>query len=486
MLWLTLLYIALTFQPTASSPLEFNFDVKPSEAYANKVRRGLELDARGVHKRGTVSALAYNYLKSEYLVDLGIGSNNQRVSLQLDTGSSELWVPANDVKCLASDAKTDGTKAGAKKNGAKMALPVAQDPSAATATTCTSLGSFNTGTSTSWKKKDGVPAFHIKYKDDTEATGVWGTDDVQLGAVRVKNVMFGVVKETSARNGFLGLGLASNEASYWGNTPSFGYENFPQKLKSQGLIRKTAYSLYLDEDAKLGTVLFGGVDRRRFTGPLVTLPIVTGLDYIDQTAIAELMVLSDGLTILNGARTIVLTTNRYVTILDSGTTHSVIPEFLHDKIVQTLHGKYNAAQKYYEVNCALASGLSLQINYGGNNYPVPLSEFIIPGPTASTCILGTTPTSGTSIIFGDDVLRHLYVVYNLDDLEISIAKTRADKKKDIVEIVSTVPGATRAPDYTHTDLILDREPSMTEFVTPVATPHKMRKRYAPDPTITGF
>lgn len=65
----------------------------------------------------------------------------------------------------------------------------------------------------------------------------------------------------------------------------------------------------MKEDARLGTIIFGGLDRAKFTGPLTALPIVPGLEYDNKTFIADLQVTLDGIFIKNGDKVIKLTAN---------------------------------------------------------------------------------------------------------------------------------------------------------------------------------
>lgn len=56
------------------------------------------------------------------------------------------------------------------------------------------------------------------------------------------------------------------------------------------------------------------------------------------------------------------------------------------------------------------------------------------------------------ILFGDNVLRSAYLVYDLDDFEISIAQARYTTEEDISVISSSVPNAIQAPGYSSTSL----------------------------------
>jgi len=62
------------------------------------------------------------------------------------------------------------------------------------------------------------------------------------------------------------------------------------------------------------------------------------------------------------------------------------------------------------------------------------------------CLFGVSPAGSMVSVFGDTFLRSAYVVYDLDNNEISLAQTNFNSTgTDIVEIV---PGASGVPDAT--------------------------------------
>lgn len=56
------------------------------------------------------------------------------------------------------------------------------------------------------------------------------------------------------------------------------------------------------------------------------------------------------------------------------------------------------------------------------------------------------------ILFGDNVLRSAYLVYDLDEFEISIAQARYTTEGEISVISSSVPNSIQAPGYSSTSL----------------------------------
>ena len=74
---------------------------------------------------------------------------------------------------------------------------------------------------------------------------------------------------------YLGVGLPSIE----GRLPTTPYPNLPVALKNAGAINTAAFSLYLNgSGAQIGQLLFGGVNRAKYQGPLATFDIPVNPD----------------------------------------------------------------------------------------------------------------------------------------------------------------------------------------------------------------
>jgi len=133
------------------------------------------------------------------------------VSVQLDTGSSELWVNPN---CTAA-------------------------PSVELQNFCKSLPRYNPATSTSSNLGDN---FDLNYNIG-EAAGVYYTDDIKVGSSTIKGQQFGVASSSvDLDTGILGVGP---------HTSQFDYPSFIESLAAQGQTKSVAFSLDLrsvDED----------------------------------------------------------------------------------------------------------------------------------------------------------------------------------------------------------------------------------------------
>jgi len=140
-----------------------------------------------------------------------IGSNKQKVTVQLDTGSSELW-----VNPTCSTVQSPSNRA-----------------------YCNSIPRYVPGTSS---KNLNTP-FVIHYgKGDT--TGTYYTDDISIGSGSLKAQQFGVAtRSVDLPFGILGVGP---------DTILFNYPSLLRNLATQKQINSAAFSLDLHNPSSPG------------------------------------------------------------------------------------------------------------------------------------------------------------------------------------------------------------------------------------------
>lgn len=229
-----------------------------------------------------------------YITYLLFGSDQQKIGVDIDSGSSDLWIPNTQ----ASGAVT-------------------------------SYGVYDSSTSSS--AQDTGKSFTIEYGVPGDSTGSYGeffTDTIAFsdGSSPIQNFQFGSVYQTSVgQSGILGLGLESLEAP---NQDGYGseYPNFPVALKNAGYIDVVGYSLYLNTPtATGGTLLFGGKDLAKIDGDLVTLPHSGDSARLDVTV--------DSVTIGGSTTSIGSPYN-----LDSGTTFTITSPDAFNALVSYVGG----------------------------------------------------------------------------------------------------------------------------------------------------
>lgn len=348
--------------------LDFDYVVGDVQNTTELTKRGDGYDAELINK------------KSFYLTYLELGSDKQKVGVDIDTGSSDLWVP----------------------NSSLYGRPVAQ------------YGTYDSLTSKT--SRNTHQPFRIVYGDLSSTLGTYVTDDVTFGGVDLKDFQFAQTFQSSTNVGILGIGLESLEAPViygYGNQ----YTNLPFALKEAGYIDSVKYSLYLNSpSASTGSLLFGGKDLAKIDGELVTLPH-SGED-------ARLDVTLNSITVSGKVIDVTAPVN-----LDSGTTLTYLSNSVYNAFVKALGGNGQKFAQLPIVDCQQTGNLTY--NFDGISIDVPLADIVQP-IGFNRCVAQFM--GGGQNILGDTFLRYAYLVYDLETKEISMAKAKFTTKSDVVAI----------------------------------------------------
>lgn len=397
-----------------------------------------------------------------YSVELDIGTPAQKVTVLIDTGSSDLWVtgPENPYCERSSNQQDDdsfGWLTSTRTIVSGSATRTASSSGIATVD-CQEFGVFNSSQSSTFNSNN--TAFFISYGDATFASGTWGTDSFNLGDINVTSLSFAVANSSNSTVGVFGIGLPGLQSTYTGLTSSssgskpYQYQNFPMKLRDEGIIHHNAYSLFLNEpDAERGSVLFGAVDHSKYSGQLNTVPLLNPYKSRGIENPIEFDITVQGVSVSMGGSTKTVTTTQFPVLLDSGTTLSYMPYTLTELIAARIGARYSSSLGYYTLQCPQESdNTQFVYDFGGFFITANLSDYIIRSSSSSnTCYLGIVPINGNSAIFGDNFLINAYVVYDLENYEISMAQARYNDSESDIEVISgTIPGAVRASQYSST------------------------------------
>lgn len=407
----------------------------------------------GIFKRGEASNSTLVHEIGLYAVKMEIGTPPQTVYLQLDTGSSDMYV--NDADSAYCELLSDGSDYVSTDNYELTAtfseLPSSTVSAEAYNTLCSYWGAFSPSNSSTFKYNDTF--FDETYGDGTYYEGTYGTDVVSLGDITLKSFSFGVANNTENQNGILGISLPAGEytdalENAYSITP-FEYRNFPMALKSYGKIEKMAYSLFLNEpEAHFGSILFGAVDKNKYSGQLYTLPMLQAFNTLDSLGpgmfvTAQSVAISDG---FSGNKTV--SEIQFPVLFDSGTTYSTLPTEIADSIGKFFDGKYSSDDQGYIADCSKMNNTLLSIDFGGFNISANISNFVT--RTKDHCLLNIEATD-SGFVLGDAFLVDAYVVYDLEDYEVSIAQASFNSQGEDIEIISnSIPGAIPAPGYSST------------------------------------
>jgi len=156
-----------------------------------------------------------------------VGTPPQSFSLQLDTGSSDIWIPSVD---------SDACK---------------QEPDA-----CAAYGSFNDTKSSTFVDL-AQNAFQITYEDTSGVTGDYINETLTIGKTSIQNLTMGLAHKATRPFGIMGIGYVAGE-SIAATDPTSEYPNIIVQLKDQGYINTLAYSLWLNDQSKLACIRLEG------------------------------------------------------------------------------------------------------------------------------------------------------------------------------------------------------------------------------------
>ncbi len=336
-------------------------------------------------------------LKNEYalyLADIEIGTPGQAIKIDVDTGSSDLWVPG------AGTQSQDGTY-------------------------------DNSKSSTYEKVKSG---FAISYGDGSSASGDWAKETVTIGGSKITGLEFGDATTQNVGQGILGVGFKGNEAAAQSSN-AFTYDNLPLQMKSQGVINKAAYSLYLNSlDATSGSILFGAVDKAKYSGDLKTLDIQNIDDSGAETSEAVAFFVNLDSIKSNGNT---LTSTTYPALLDSGTTLIYAPEDVASKIGKK-YGTYDSTVGGYTTSCS-TRGEDFEFTFEDKTIKVPFKDLLYntngqAAGNSDTCFLGVLSSQSNYYILGDGFLRSAYVYYDIDEPQVGIAQAVYTDKSNVVAV----------------------------------------------------
>ncbi|MCJ1287903.1 hypothetical protein MMC26_007255 [Xylographa opegraphella] len=375
-----------------------------------------------------------------YYANVSVGTPAQSVTLQIDTGSSNLWVnSATSTFCSTADH-------------------------------C-AYGSYDANASSTSQYVNS--RFNVTYIDASGASGDFVTDNFQIGNTTVNGLQFGIGNNSTSAQNVWGIGYGpTNE-----NVPAaFVYPNTPLQMVKNGLIKAPAYSVYLNDiKSRTGSILFGGVDTACYQGELQSVPIIP---YRGNYTILQVTLDSVNTTTNGNLNTTSSTDLPQVAVLDTGASGVLLPTDIAQQIWTTFGVEYSNANGLASCPCSLANNAgTVDFGFSGIKISVPVAEFVRPypgnnAPSPGSCLFDVQPLlsygSFSPILLGDPFLRSAYVVYDLGNNEISIAQTVYNaQSSNIMEIVN---GTTGVPGASNATNIVTSVPTPTGSISPTGTP----------------
>ncbi|KAI7875476.1 acid protease [Lichtheimia hyalospora FSU 10163] len=380
-------------------------------------------------KRDPFSTGLYNDQGSQYLVAVGIGTPPQNFTVTLDTGSADLWVPSS--QCPRRECPFGGFKE-------------------------SESSTFN----------DHNEQFGIQYGIGS-VNGTYATDTVTVAGASVPDQQFGLATTTESiltatnnqstvkANGILGLGYPQLTAAQ--NQNEKLYNPFVFNLAKNNIIQDPVFSVYMnrgDQQGWAGEIIFGGVDKSKYTGDLHYLPVAQLTSSLSPSSNGYYywMVYGQAIALRGHQHTKRQTSSTSAAaafILDTGTTLTYLPTRMALDVASRIAGgpdgfKLDRQSGVLLVDCSVAqSPANVELHMSQTSEPssspvvlsVPASALVIPldsnsAQNASACMLGIAPlgnSGGSSgvgssmLLVGDSMLRSAYLVFDMGQNRVGIA-----------------------------------------------------------------
>ncbi|KAI9301113.1 rhizopuspepsin precursor-like protein [Cunninghamella echinulata] len=308
----------------------------------------------------------------EYYGSVEVGTPPQKLNLNFDTGSSDLWFAST----LCSSCGTVQNKYDPKKS--------------------------------STYKAEGKP-WKISYGDGSNASGVTAYDSVNLGGLVIKNQRIELAKQESESfqkgpaDGLVGLAF-NNIATVKGTkTPV-------DNLIEQKLISEPIYGVWLGKAKKNGggEYLFGAVNKSKVGGEFTTVPVDKSQGFwtinVDDYSVGT----GSGLGKFEG-------------IVDTGTTLLVLADSIAAKLAKEFDAK-ETDQGLYSIDCKNTKDLTFTI--GGTKFVIPAEDAIFV-EDQGTCYASFAPSGSEDFsILGDVFLKNVYTVFDQTVPEVKFAKLK--------------------------------------------------------------
>ena len=210
-----------TSHKTSPKVLTFDFKKEINTPLANRLRKRQKTVTANIDNEAIACVLPTQRARilanslCSYLINVTIGTPGQPFSLQLDTGSSDIWIPS---------ARSDACR---------------EDEDA-----CQVLGQYDSSASSSYV--DVSSGFQIQYEDNSAVAGDYINETLTIGDTEIKDMTMGLAEQATRPFGIVGVGYNADE-SIASTDPESIYPNLVSQLKAQGFIKTLSYSLWLND-----------------------------------------------------------------------------------------------------------------------------------------------------------------------------------------------------------------------------------------------
>lgn len=333
-----------------------------------------------------------NYYDYMYLATLEIGSTGQKVKVQVDTGSTDLWVASN-LNC----------------DGDMKAF-------------CNELGSFDMSKSKTLKDKK--KTFVDAYGSSLQVTNEWVQDTVKLGDLKFKNLWFGVTKKINmaANVGMLGLNYYQDK------------KTITSKFKKPANAKKLGFGIYVGKagHGSKGTLIFGGMDTAKINGSMQAISTINASTKKAKKQTSWKFLLK---SMKVGDKS--LSSESYPVLLDTGFTSIGLPNTVFKNLVDKLGAKKDSNNNYSFSCSKKQRSEDYKFEFEGKTIYVPAE--LVYSVNGDTCTLTSIVNNGGSEYqLGDYFFRHAYVYFDVNKKSALIGQAQHSSKTNYVAMTKDV------------------------------------------------
>ncbi|TID22564.1 hypothetical protein CANINC_003339 [Pichia inconspicua] len=367
------------------------------------------------HKRETSEFVQLNVdmINNEPIAKFLVGSELDPVSVIVDTGSSDFWVPSKlNTNCAPNDFKTNTSLDFQIETWGHMRNTYYIN--------CSIYGTFDPTLSTSvdYNNSD----FSVVYSSFQYAYGSYLQEIVINEEQNLGMLNLAVANTSSEGVGILGIGAL--EMEYTALKQNYTYANFPFQLVNNGKVGRASYSIYLNETK--GEILFGAVDHSKYTGTLLTFPMID-LSEFETYKIGAITMNSLGIE--EEGKNKKLFSGFVPVLIDSGSSQLQFPQKMMNAFIDELNLQ-KVSSNIFITNCNNLKAKKLTFEFHGSLFGVPLSDNFVK-TSGNQCALNISFTSNNYIVLGNNFMKQYYTIFDWEDRSISIAKATNSTQSNI-------------------------------------------------------
>lgn len=279
---------------------------------------------------------------------------------------------------------------------------------------------------------------------------------VQVGDLAITGAVMGLAYQVNstvgAQTGLMGIGYSINEGVQPGQAP---YPNFPESLVGAKAIASRFYSLFLNDISQVGSIIFGGVDTKKYTGNLVTLDFFPTTE--DQ--VTNFIIAVTSIDVSQGGQSQTIYNRPFLVLPDSGSTAFTVPNSLYEAIVKLVNIDDDGTAPCNTIYTDTTFTLNLTGSQDtSTTLSVPLSSMFTPAYTqdgsiaqdpttgAALCVLQVQPDTSDELgtigftTMGDSIMRSGYWAFDLDNGQLSVAQAAINATDSNIVAVDAGPG----------------------------------------------